>query len=112
MKIINECQCSSEYLDFIRVAIEHTGYDVQQLRVMYCGPKTIFISLFFYDTEMPQDDGSFGEWIEREFLLRYRRQPRKNIVRYQLTCGLEADGWLICRGKYEYSEDFTEEGGV
>ena len=111
MKIANECQCSSEYLDFIRAAIEHTGYDVQQLSVMYCGPKTIFLSLFFYDVEMPRGDGEFGEWIEREFLLRYQKQPRKNIVRYRLTRGLDADGWTICGGKYKCPEDFPEKGG-
>ena len=112
MQISNECQCSSEYLDFIRTVIERTGYEVQQLRIMYCGPKSIYLALFFYDSEMPKDDGEYGEWIEHEFLLRYQKQPGKSYIRYRLTCGLESDGWLICAGKYTCHAQFPKEGGA
>ena len=81
---------------------------MQQAQINYCGPKSIYLVLFFYDEELLNDEGEYGEWRFHEFRISYRKNSRNNTVRYHVFWGLESDGPLVCGGRYECPEDFPK----
>ena len=110
MKAINACHCNSQFLDFIHTVVGKSGFEVQQVQINYCGPKSIYLSLFFYDEETLNDEGEYGEWREHEFRILYRKNPRNYTVRYRVFWGLESDGPFAYSGIYECPEGFPENG--
>lgn len=110
MKTINSCNCNRQFLDFICAAIEQSELEVQLVNIKYCGPESIYLNLVFYDKDILKDNGEYGEWIEREFLLRYSQNSSRNLIQYILTRGLDSDGELVHQGTYAYQEGFPQSG--